>query len=224
VILPLPPVLVITDRSQARLPLDELAAALFAGGCRWLSLREKDLPAAERRALLQRLAALGKRCGATVTAHDDLDAAAALGIGIHLPAGGSVAEARRRLGAEAIVGVSAHSDKDIAAAAEAGADYATLSPIFVSPSKPGYGPALGLAALRCPSRFPILALGGIDATNAAACVAAGATGIAVMGEAMRAADPCRFMADLLGRLAPALAGLGTAAHSFATSRNGRASP
>jgi thiamine-phosphate pyrophosphorylase len=81
--LPFPPVLVITDRRQAKRPLEEIAAALFAGGCRWLSLREKDLPAAERRALLQRLVALAKDCGATVTVHDDLDAAAALGVGIH---------------------------------------------------------------------------------------------------------------------------------------------
>ena len=50
--LPDPPLLVISDRSQARRPLEEVAEAAFGGGCRWFSLREKDLPAAERRALL----------------------------------------------------------------------------------------------------------------------------------------------------------------------------
>ena len=209
--LSLPPVLVITDRRQAKLPLDELAAALFAGGCRWLSVREKDLPSDERYALLQRLVALGKKSGATVMIHDDLEAAATVGTGIHLPATGSVAAARRALGARAPIGISAHSPEDVAEAAAAGADYATLSPIFVSPSKPGYGPALGLPALRCTASFPILALGGVDATNAAACIDAGAAGIALMGEAMRAADPARFMADLLARLGPALAGRGTPA-------------
>ena len=199
--LPLPPVLVITDRHQAKRPLEEVAAALFAGGCRWLSLREKDLPAAERRALLQRLVALAKASAAIVTVHDDLDAAAALGIGIHLPAQGSVAEARRRLGLGALIGISAHSVEDVAEAAGAGVDYATLSPIFTTQSKPGYGPALGLNVLGCAAKPPLLALGGVDAGNAADCIAAGAVGVATMGEAMRAADPRGFMTDLLSRLA-----------------------
>ena len=50
--LPAPPVLVITDRTQARAPLDQVAQALFAAGCRWLLLRDKDLPAAQRPSLL----------------------------------------------------------------------------------------------------------------------------------------------------------------------------
>jgi len=203
--LPGPPVLVITDRHQAQRPLEEVAAALFAGGCRWLSLREKDLPASERHALLARLVALGACAGATVTVHDDLDAAAALGIGIHLPAQGSVAAARRVLGAQALIGISAHSVEDVAEAVGAGADYATLSPIFLTQSKPGYGPALGLDVLRCSAKMPLLALGGVDPGNAASCLAAGAAGVAVMGEAMRALDPRGFMADLLSRLPPRLA-------------------
>ena len=198
--LPVPPVLVITDRHQAKQPLEDIATALFAGGCRWLSLREKDLPASERRALLQRLVALAKDCSSTLTVHDDLDAAAALGLGLHLPAQGSVAEARRVLGAKALIGISTHSVEDVAEAIVAGADYATLSPIFLTQSKPGYGPALGLAALRGPWALPVLALGGINDGNAAACLEAGASGLAVMGEAMRAANPKGFMADLLARL------------------------
>jgi thiamine-phosphate pyrophosphorylase len=198
--LPVPPVLVITDRHQAKQPLEEVVEALFAGGCRWLSLREKDMPATERRTLLQRLVERGRRCGATVTVHDDLAAATALGVGLHLPAQGSVVAARQALGAGALIGISAHSIEDVAKAAGAGADYATLSPIFVTQSKPGYGPALGVDILRCAAHPPLLALGGIDAGNAASCIAAGAAGVAVMGEAMRAADPRRFMVDLLSLL------------------------
>ena len=58
--LPDPPLLIISDRSQARRPLVEVAAAAFAGGCRWFSLREKDLPPQERRDLLAALVALGR--------------------------------------------------------------------------------------------------------------------------------------------------------------------
>ena len=132
--------------------------------------------------------------------HDDLDSAVALGLGLHLPAQGSVAAARRVLGAKALIGISAHDAEEVAKAADAGADYATLSPIFLTGSKPGYGPALGLEALRRRGPLPVLALGGVDAGNAAACLEAGASGLAVMGEAMRAASPRDFMAGLLARL------------------------
>ncbi len=189
--LPVPPLLVISDRSQARRPLIEIAAAAFAGGCRWFSLREKDLPAAERRVLLGELVALGRRYGATITAHEDIDAVEAAGAdGVHLPAGSDPAMARRRL-PRGLIGVSAHSAAEAGALLRAGADYVTLSPIFLTDSKPGYGPALGLDALAAASTAPgpIIALAGIGPDNAAQCFTAGARGIAVMGEIMRAADP-----------------------------------
>lgn len=190
--LPVPPLLVISDRRQARRPLEELAEAVFAGGCHWFSLREKDLPPAERRALLGALVALGHRWGATVTVHDDIDAAAmADADGVHLPSGGSPEAARLRLPG-ALIGASAHSAEEASTLLSAGADYVTVSPVFVTASKPGYGPALGLDGLaRIVARAtgPVIALGGVTAANAAPCLAAGAPGIAVMGEVMRAADP-----------------------------------
>jgi thiamine-phosphate pyrophosphorylase len=188
--LPFPPLLVITDRRQARRPLDEVAEAAFASGCRWLSLREKDLAVAERRDLLIRLVQLGHKFDAVVGVHDDVAAALACGAGaVHLPDGASAANARARLGPRVLIGVSAHDAAGIARAAAEGADYATLSPVFVSASKPEYGPALGLDTFAAAARaaaLPLLALGGIDAANAASVFAAGAAGIAVMGEAMRA--------------------------------------
>jgi thiamine-phosphate pyrophosphorylase len=187
--LPQAPLLVISDRSQARRPLLEIAAAAFAGGCRWFSLREKDLPAAERRALLAELVALGRRYGATVMAHDDIEAVLATGAdGVHLSGGSKPAAARRRL-PQGLIGVSAHSAAEAAAVLRAGADYVTLSPIFLTDSKPGYGPALGLDALAAAAPGPVIALAGITPDNAASCLAAGARGVAVMGEVMRAEDP-----------------------------------
>lgn len=190
--LPCPPLLVISDRSQALRPLPEIAAAAFRGGCRWFSLREKDLRPADRRDLLQALVALGRSHDAIVCVHDDIEAALAAGAdSVHLPAGGDPAAARRRL-PHGLIGVSAHSPQEAAAQLAAGADYATLSPIFLTESKPGYGPALGLDALAEAARLSkgvILALAGIDAGNLGACLAAGARGVAVMGEVMRAADP-----------------------------------
>jgi thiamine-phosphate pyrophosphorylase len=201
--LPQPPLLVISDRSQATRPLIEIAEAAFRAGGRWFSLREKDLPAAERLDLLRALVALGHRFGATVTAHEDLDAvvAGAAG-GVHLPGAGDPAAARRRL-PTGLIGVSAHSPEEAAAQFEAGADYVTLSPIFLTASKPGYGPAVGLDALAAATRLsagPVIALGGINEDNIVACLAAGAWGIAVMGEIMRAADPEATVRRLLSAL------------------------
>jgi thiamine-phosphate pyrophosphorylase len=203
--LPSPPLLVISDRGQARRPLVEIAEAVFRAGCRWFSLREKDLPADERRDLLRALVALGRRHGAIMTVHDDIEAAVATGAdGVHLPGGGDPAAARRLL-PSGLIGVSAHSPQEAAAQLAAGADYATLSPIFLTQSKPGYGPAVGLDALAEAARLahgPVIALGGIDGGNIAACLAAGARGIAVMGEIMRAADPEAATRRLLAASGP----------------------
>jgi len=190
--IPTPPLFVISDRSQARRPLIEAAAAAFRGGCRWLSLREKDLPAAERRALLAELVALGREWGATVMVHDDVEAAVATGAGgVHLPGGGDPGAARLLLPGK-LIGASAHSTTEAASLIAAGADYVTISPVFLTDSKPGYGPAIGfdgLAAAVAAAKGPVIALAGITAANATSCLQAGAAGIAVMGEVMRAADP-----------------------------------
>ncbi len=190
--LPAPSLLVISDRPQARRPLIEVAEAVFAGGCRWFSLREKDLPADEHRALLAALVEIGHRYRATVTAHQDVEAVAAVGAdGVHLPSDGDPRSARARLPG-ALIGASAHSAVEAAARFCAGADYVTVSPIFLTASKPGYGPAIGLdglAATVAAARGPIVALGGITPANAALCRKAGASGIAAMGEVMRSDDP-----------------------------------
>jgi thiamine-phosphate pyrophosphorylase len=204
-VLPSPPLLVISDRSQVRLPMIAVAEAVFNGGCRWFSLREKDLPAAERSSLLAELVALGRRYGATVMAHDDLDAVIATGAGgVHLPSGSDPPVARARL-PRGLIGVSAHTLAEAAALIAAGADYVTLSPVFLTDSKPGYGPALGLdglAAAVAAAKGPVVALAGITPANAAACIKAGAAGIAVMGEIMRAADPETTVRALLRAMAP----------------------
>jgi thiamine-phosphate pyrophosphorylase len=190
--LPVPPLLVISDRHQTRLPLEQVANGVFAGGGRWFSLREKDVPPAERRALLGRLVALGRHFGAVVTVHEDIDAAAAADAdGVHLPSAGDVAAARSRL-PHGLIGASAHSADEASTLLRAGAHYVTVSPIFVTASKPGYGPALGLdglARIIAEAPGPVVALGGITDGNAKACLAAGARGIAVMGEVMRSEDP-----------------------------------
>ena len=180
-------VLIVTDRHQAARPLPELIDEVLDAGARWVWLRDRDLPAGERRVLAIDLAARIARHGGRLTVGADTALAAACGAGVQLGAGDDVGAARRTLGAAALIGVSAHSPAEVRAARDAGADYATLSPVFASASKPGYGPALGLETLRAAASLglPVLALGGVTAAGAPSCLAAGAAGVAVMGEVMR---------------------------------------
>jgi thiamine-phosphate pyrophosphorylase len=191
--LPAPPVLLITDRSQAKRGLADVVAEACAGGCRWISLREKDLPEAEQIALFARIAAAARPFGARATLHGPAALAQAAGAdGVHLAGGGDPAAARALLGPRALVGLSLHTLGEAARADPAALDYVTASPVFLTASKPGYGPALGvegLAAFARACRVPVLALGGVGAAEAGSCRSAGAAGLAVMGGVMRADDP-----------------------------------
>jgi thiamine-phosphate pyrophosphorylase len=191
--LPDPTLLVVTDRTQARLPLEQVVAAACAGGCRWVSVREKDLPAGAQIALARRLGPIAQRFGARLTLHGDADLARAAGLdGVHLPANGDAAAARAILGPDALIGISIHGAPEAAALDLAVIDYAIAGPAFATASKPGYGPALGrvgLAAICRAAAVPVLAIGGIAADNVTEIIAAGVAGIAVMGSVMRAAAP-----------------------------------
>jgi thiamine-phosphate pyrophosphorylase len=198
---PLPgPLLVITDRHQACHPIETIAAAVGRFGGRWLLLRDRDLAREERWDLAARLARIAAEQGFALSVSTDIELAAVIGAaGVHLQAAAAVVPARERLGRAAVIGVSAHGLSDVAAAADAGADYVTLSPIFPTGSKLGYGPALGTASLRLAAahEIAVLALGGVTAQTAGTCLAAGAHGVAVMGEVMRADDPGRIVGDLM---------------------------
>jgi thiamine-phosphate pyrophosphorylase len=193
------PLLVITDRHQARHSIEAIADAVGQGGGRWLLLRDKDLESAARRSLAARLADIARRHDMHLSVSRDVDLAAESGASVHLQSAAAVSAARQRLGPGAFIGVSAHGLGDVAAAATAGADYVTLSPIFLTSSKPGYGPALGIAAIGPAAKLGIsvLALGGVRADVVGPCLEAGARGVAVMGEIMRSDDPGCTVGGLL---------------------------
>jgi thiamine-phosphate pyrophosphorylase len=192
----LPSLLVVTDgQATGARSLVEVVAAAVAGGARAVLLREKHLARDQRIALAERLGAvLAPVDGILLVASDPTIP----GGGVHLAAVDSFPGPPRPAG---LVGRSCHSSADLVAAAGEGCDYATLSPIFLTASKPGYGPALGPAAIGDPA-LPTWALGGVDATNAQACVKAGAAGVAVMGAIMRASDPATVVSGVLDAIAP----------------------
>lgn len=170
--------------------VDHLARCAVAGLTHVL-LRELDLPDADRARLVDRLRSTGL---SVWSAHRPLAGADGVHLpdpsGPHQPSGPhhpSGAHHRSGLASTLRWGRSCHSRAQAAAAAEAGASWATLSPVADSASKPGRSPIDwdSLAG----NAIPVLALGGVDEQNARALRAAGAHGVAVMGAVMRPRDP-----------------------------------
>ena len=189
------PLLVLTDASQTRgRPLLDVVTAALRGGARAVILREKHLPARARAALGGRLADAVHDAAGTFLVAGRLDDPEVPVDGVHLAAADPFPT-----GPQAIVGRSCHDAWSLDRAAAEGCAYATLSPVFASASKPGYGPPLGPEALR-DAPLPVFALGGVDSTRARACIDAGAHGVAVMGAVMRADDPAVVVRELLAAL------------------------
>lgn len=179
-------------------PLDAIVAEAVAGGVDWVQLRERDLEGLELLELAQRVASAARRAAdatrrpVRVLINRRVDVALAIAAdGVHLGWNALPVEAARAmLGADAIVGVAAHVPEDVRAAAATSADYATLAPIFAPLSKAAERAPLGVAAIgKCGDALRVLAQGGIDASNAAAAIRAGAAGVAVTGAILAARDP-----------------------------------
>lgn len=171
----------LTDR-RAVGGLENLLAVIaraLADGIDMIQLREKDLDARELWTFAHAARALPNPRGTRLLINERFDVALAAGLdGVHLPSRSIAAREIRRIApAGFLIGVSAHTLAEI----DPDADFAVVSPVFPSKSKPGYGPPLGiegLAALAQASPIPVFALGGITKENAASCVAAGAAGVA----------------------------------------------
>ena len=190
------PMLLITDRHQTQKPLDEIVHAALTGGCRWVSVREKDLSDDDRMHLVRTLLPLVHRFGGTLLVHGDARAGA-YADGVHLPAGASVREARGHVGNDACIGLSCHTPHDVGQAE--GADYVTLGPIAPTKSKPGYLPTLTFRQLHEATilGIPVFVLGGVDETNVGQIRNTNAAGFAMMGSVMRSEDPEGLVRSML---------------------------
>jgi thiamine-phosphate pyrophosphorylase len=156
---------------------DEETARRAAGGATVIQLRLKGAPTDE-------VVALGRALGdldLELLVNDDIEAALELGCGVHLGQGDAGIERAREAGI--MLGISATKRREAAVAEFAGATYIGAGPIWETPSKPDAAPPIGLEGLRdiCLSvSIPVVAIGGIDAANAAECIRAGAAGVAVI--------------------------------------------
>ncbi len=192
-----PRVCYVTDRKALPAPgtgVRQTMATAIHAGADWVQIREKDLPARELLALARAAVAMAgeaPRAGAArVMVNDRLDVALAAGAaGVHLGgeslALGDVVRWCRSGNAPAqfLVGVSCHGLEQARQAERAGASYLFFGPIFDTPSKRAFGQPQGVALLEevCRAiRLPVIAIGGVNEENAAACLGAGAAGIAAI--------------------------------------------
>jgi len=160
----------------------ETARKAVEGGATVVQLRLKGAPTAE---MVERGRPFGD-LPATFIVNDDVDAAIELSAdGVHL--GRDDPGAERALEAGLLLGSSAASVDEARAGEALGATYIGAGPVWATPSKPDADPAIrldGLAQICEAVSIPVIAIGGIDATNAAECVAAGAAGVAVVRAAL----------------------------------------
>ncbi|ABG05323.1 thiamine-phosphate pyrophosphorylase [Rubrobacter xylanophilus DSM 9941] len=183
----------ITDRRRARIGLEEAVLAALRGGVDWVQLREKGGPAAGLYETALRIAPEARRRGVGVLVNDRVDVALAAGAdGVHLAARSlPPAVARSLISGGMLLGVSVHSLQEARRAVEGGADYVTFGHVYPTASKPGLPPrgVRELARIVESVEVPVLAVGGIDASNVREVLSTGASGIAVISAILAAADP-----------------------------------
>lgn len=165
--------------------LIESVEAALRGGAVMIQYREKNAPMAERLAQAEDLQAVCRNAGVPLLINDDPELAKRVGsAGVHLgQTDRALAEARRLLGDQAIIGITCHADLALAQAGlDAGADYLAFGRFYTSSTKPG-APAASPGVLTEAKKFgrPLTAIGGITAENGEALIRAGADMLAVVG-------------------------------------------
>jgi len=184
---------------------DDFLKAALGGGVDIVQLRVKGAEDERLIAAARRYAEVCAAHGALFILNDRPDLVAAAGAdGVHVGQEDmAVADARALVGPDRLVGLSTHTPEQIDAVAKLDVDYVGVGPVHATPTKPGR-PAVGLELVRyaaASAPVPFFAIGGIDATNIAAVVEAGAARVAVVRALTEAADPSGTAQALRGALA-----------------------
>jgi thiamine-phosphate diphosphorylase len=191
---------VISDRARSHTPLLDALVSAAKGGADILQIREKKLPAAELYHfcvdLTQRLEQEDVYPGVFI--NDRVDVAMATSSrGVHLASKSLPISVVKRLlsrhGVDLFIGCSVHSVEEAIEAAEGGADYVTFGHIYASESHPNLPPrgVNQLARVVEAVSIPVIAIGGIDATNVGPVLETGCSGVAVIGGVIGQANPER---------------------------------
>jgi len=197
-------VYVVSPARMAAGRLAEVIPRLAGSGVDVVQLRERSLAPDAVLTEARACAAAAAACGVLFIVNDSPELARAAGAdGVHLGQGdGPIADARRTLGSEAIVGRTSRGHAALAEAAAEGADYASVGPLWETPTKPGRVP-VGLGAAAAAAReaqLPWFAIGGIDARRAQRVGAVGGERVAAVRAVCDADDPGAAAAEIRRRL------------------------
>jgi len=178
-----------------------LAGEAVLGGVTIVQLRAKALETSEFLDLATRMAAALKKRSVPLIINDRVDIAMACGAdGVHLGQDDMpIDKARQLLGRSMIIGISVNTLKEAREAERLGADYIGLGPVYATATKDTELPVLGLESIRRIQEkigIPIVAIGGINAGNAAEVMKAGAAGIAVVSAILGTPDARKAASEL----------------------------
>ncbi|RKX77146.1 MAG: thiamine phosphate synthase [Spirochaetes bacterium] len=192
----------VTDRKlSGGRPLDEIVKKAVEGGVTIVQLREKDCSTREYLELACSIKRILTPLNIPLIINDRVDIALAAGAeGVHLGQSDMpYRDARRIMGAEAIIGLSVETMEDAREAESLDVDYLGVSPIFFTSTKTDTKSEWGiegLRKLRVFSRHKLVAIGSIKQDNASEVIAAGADGVAVVSAICSASDPKRAAEEL----------------------------
>ena len=192
----------VTDRTLCgHRSLEYVVSQALKGGAAYVQVREKDVPTrffVEEARIIKELTG---RYGVPLIINDRLDVALAVEAGgVHIGQDDMPYKAARKLmGPHAIIGLSVETWEDVVRAQELDVSYLGVSPVFATPTKTdtkGNWGLEGLARIKNYSRHPLVGIGGLNASNAADAVMAGADCIAVVSAICAAPDPLQASREL----------------------------
>lgn len=192
----------VTDRALCgQRTLEEVVSMALRGGAVCVQLREKEASTRMFVQEAQRIKAIMAPFRAALIINDRVDVALAAGAeGVHIGQGDMPYEiARKLMGPRAIIGLSVETWEEVEKARTLDVNYLGVSPVFETPTKTdtkGNWGLEGLARIRAATRLPLVGIGGLNASNAADAVRAGADSIAVVSAVCSADDPFKAALEL----------------------------
>ncbi|MGP1255321.1 MAG: thiamine phosphate synthase [Kiloniellales bacterium] len=184
--------------------LEEVVARALAGGTTLVQLREKELPASDYLELARSLLPLLDRAGVPLIVNDRVEEAVALGaidgkVGVHVGQDDQpAAEVRKRIGPQAVLGLSVRRPEDAVAAPAEALDHLGVGPVYTTTTKANAAAPIGpegVAAVRAVTALPLVGIGGITVERAPEVIAAGAQGVAVVSAIAGSNNPETATAD-----------------------------
>jgi thiamine-phosphate pyrophosphorylase len=169
----------------------DVAIAAIEGGATALQLRAPELDDDDLLALARDLSNRCREAGLLFVVNDRIEiAVASVADGAHVGQGDALRQARALLGPNRVLGISVADGRQAREAVRLGADYLGVT-VWPTATKPEAAPAglVGLRAVAGATPLPVVGIGGIDATNAAEVIAAGASGVAVISAVADAQEP-----------------------------------